>query len=109
MTNITLNGQVMRLKFTMNSVCELEERAGKGIMSLLNQEQMGFNLIRLLIWAGLKHNSPALTAEIVGDWLEAEFQKGYDLSNFIEMAMKALQESGLLGRDSDKKNMIVEV
>ena len=101
MTNITLDGQTLELKYTMNSICELEERAGKGIMKLLSLDQIGYNLIRLLIWTGLKHNNPTLTIENTGDLLESEFKKGTDFSYLIEMAVKALDESGLLSNKKD--------
>ena len=101
---INLNNQDMELKFTINSICFLEEKSGKGIIQLVDTSNFGFNTIRLLIWAGLLHKIPNLTPEIAGIWLDAEIKK--DFNNFeklSEKAMNALTESGLLGKNTKEE------
>lgn len=105
MVLINLNNQEMELKYDMNSICELEAKSGKGLFSMLNEDNLGFNLIRLLTWAGLRHKNRGLTLDIVGIWLGEEFKNGINFDYFFEHIMKALNESGLLGKeDIDNKN-----
>jgi len=49
------------LRYNFNSICELEEKAGVGLNGLFNQEKAGLNMIRLVIWAGLKWKDPGIT------------------------------------------------
>ena len=60
----------MLLRYDVNSICELEEKTGKGLFKLIAEESIGFSLIRGLIWAGLKHRNRGLTLDIVGLWIQ---------------------------------------
>ena len=98
MVFVRLNNQDMELKFNVNEVCALEEKSGKGIMALLSEQNIGFNVIRLLIWAGLRHKQQNLIIETVGNWLQSAIENGETLNNLTEQATKALTESGILGK-----------
>ncbi len=47
----------------LNAFCELEKRIGKSLFKAINWEDMGVNDLRLLLWAGLLTDDPALTLE----------------------------------------------
>jgi hypothetical protein len=105
MVLIKLNNQDIEIKYTVNEICALEEKTGKGIMALLDQDNMGFNIIRLLLWAGLRHKNPALTPELTGLWIqEGLTKKELTFAIITEKCMKALEESGILGDKEEKEN-----
>lgn len=96
---IELDGKTRLLRFNFNTVSELEERLGKGIIAVLTQDQIGFNLTRTLYWAGLKWKDRGLTIERTGQMLQKEVEeKGASLETLMEPVVNALMKSGLLGK-----------
>lgn len=57
-----------KLKYTFNAFCELEDKG----MNLLELKEDNFKLkdIRLLVWAGLRHELPDLTPEDAGELID---------------------------------------
>lgn len=103
---INLNNQDMEIKYDVNSICLLEEKTGKGLMGLLNENNMGFNIIRLLLWAGLRHKQQHLTPEITGQWIQNYLIQKKSLANLMEKITEALKESGVLGDEENKDSNI---
>ena len=93
---LNLGRKERRIKFSFNSICAMEEISKQSIMTLLN-EQAGFNSIRLLVWAGLRHENRGLTLDMVGLWIEEYLDEGNDFGEFFESVVNALVESGVLG------------
>lgn len=104
MVLINLNNQDMEIKYTVNEICTLEEKTGKGLMALIAQDNMGFNIIRLLLWAGLKHKQQHLIPETVGNWLQIYLNNKNSLVEVMDKITKALKESGVLGDSEDNEN-----
>jgi hypothetical protein len=98
---INLNNQDKILRYDFNAVSELEEKANMGLFAMLQEENMGYRVIRLLVWAGLRHANRGLTLDIVGIWLNDEVKKGATLEMIINKVMDALKESGLLGKEEE--------
>lgn len=106
MTFINLNNQDLELKYDVNSICALEEKTGKGLFALIDAQNIGFSTVRNLIWAGLRSKNPALTVEIVGNWIYEDIKKGMTFDKYFENVMKALEESGLTNsKDKDDINL----
>lgn len=99
---IELDGKTRLLRFDFNTVSELEERLGKGIIGVLTKEQVGFNMTRALYWAGLKWKDRGLTIERTGQMLQKEVEKGKSLIDLMEPIVNALVKSGLLGKVDDE-------
>ena len=59
-----------RLKYGHNALCEFENELGKPIGSLFSEEQVGFNTIRVLLWAGLIWETPGLTVDEAGQLID---------------------------------------
>jgi len=53
------------LRYDLNALCAIEEATGKPIAEALSAGS-SFSAMRVIIWAGLKHEDPALTVEAVG-------------------------------------------
>lgn len=73
--DVEFNGELKQLKFGFNSVCELEEHFGKGLMAIFKEEQIGFRTLRVLYWAGLKWKDKGITIERVGNMLEQKLEE----------------------------------
>jgi hypothetical protein len=95
---IELDGKSRLLRFDFNTVSELEERLGKGIIGVLTKEQVGFNMTRALYWAGMKWKDRGLTIERTGQLLQKEVENGKSLNDLMEPVVNALMKSGLLGK-----------
>lgn len=68
---ITLGGEIRNVVMTYNAWCDVEKVTGKNPFA----EDDSFDLkspnnIRVMLWAGLRHEAPSLTLEQVGQWLE---------------------------------------
>jgi hypothetical protein len=106
---VELGGKERLLKFDYNSVSDLEEHYGKGIASILNEEQFGFNTARVFYTYGLRWKEPGMTTQVVGNLLGEEVQNGKDLKDLFEPVMKALTKSKLLGDVSESEDDEVEI
>lgn len=99
--SVELGGVERKLRYDFNAIVELEEYFGKGIGAILNEEQVGFRVMRAMYWAGLKTYNRKLTIEQVGKWLQEEVESGKGLDELFEPVTEALKASGLLGEMDD--------
>lgn len=51
------------LRFDLNALCAIEDATGKSLSQAVSNTMSS---IRLMLWAGLKHEDPGLTLEQVG-------------------------------------------
>ena len=94
---ITLTDGIEReLKFTLNSMAELEDRYGSVEEAFNKLESQSFKAIRFIIWAGLLSNKPMLSEEQVGDLL--------DMVSITEISSKLGQA---LGQDLPSEDEVV--
>lgn len=89
----SVNNQEYILKYNFNSICELEDKAGAGINSLFSQDKAGLNMIRLVIWAGLKWKDPGITPQRVGFMLQQFIDEDGDFNTLAQECIKLLGES----------------
>lgn len=97
-TTFTAKGTQYKLRFTVNSMCEIERVAGKPMSKLMGDgENIGVKELRLLFWGGLLPLNHGITEAKAGEIMDNYTSEGKtfaDLSNLITDAMKA---SGLIG------------
>lgn len=93
---VELGGKARLLKFDFNAVCEIEERTGKGVGAIFTEQHVGFNTVRLFLWAGLKWKIPGLQPQQVGQWLQEEAEKGKQPMTYLEPVMVALKRAKIL-------------
>lgn len=91
---IMLAGRPLTLRYSINSLCDLEDRAGMPLDRLMNRQ---FTATRLLLWAGLRQCQPDLTVWDVGELIGEYLQAGGSLEGIIKLCADGLQEAGLLG------------
>ena len=82
------------MKYTVNSLCELEDRAGMPIDRLMNRQ---FSATRLLLWAGLAECQPELTVSDVGALIGESILSGGSLEEIVDLCAEGLRAAGLLG------------
>lgn len=99
--NVEIGGENRQLKFDFNAVADLEDFFGKGIGSIMSEEQVGFRTIRAMYWAGLKWRNRKLTVNQVGHWLQDEIENGTDFEELFQPVIEAMQAAGLLGTDDE--------
>lgn len=90
---ITINGEAYEMRYSVNSLCMIEERANMPIDRLMQRQ---FTATRLLLWAGLCQCQSELTVwdagEIISDYISA----GGSLEVIVDMCAEGLREAGLL-------------
>lgn len=89
--------RLREVKYDFNAIADIEEVSGKGIGFLLREENMGINTIRLLIWAGLKHEDKKLTRSEVGDLLTDYLKAGGTWDELGKVISDAFEQSGIMG------------
>lgn len=84
-----------KLRYDYNALTDFEELAGTPI-NAINLGSMGLFMIRVLVWAGLKHENEKLTVKEAGIILNDTIEGGHrDLGQLGEDIGKALKASGL--------------
>ena len=91
MSLITLCGRDHPLRFSLNALCALEEKAGCGLDEILRRPLSG---IRGLLWCGLMDTEKGLTVEAAGELLARHLNEGGSLEDVSRALSNALEESG---------------
>ncbi len=99
MVELPLGGKIRTLRFRTHELCLLEKQIGKGLLSALNEESLGFTFLRDAIIAGVAHEfisrkgkvKESLTEELVCKWIdgceEDDNIKFEELMNAVMMAV----------------------
>lgn len=90
---IELAGKRLYLRYTVNSLCEVEAMAGMPIDCLLNRH---FSAARLLLWAGLTADQPELTVRDAGDLIGRSLLEGGSLDQIVALCAEGMREAGLI-------------
>lgn len=107
---VTLNEKEYTLRFDFNSMVIVEEYFGKGVVGVLNEEQIGFRMLRGFYYAGLKWQIHGLTVDKVGKLLGHEIQvNGKSILDLMNPVMDLLQESKLLGIKKEENEDSVDL
>lgn len=74
---IELGGKERHLKFDLNAVAEIGERLNvtvrlEKLAEDLLSTPLPLSALRVLLWAGLRHEDPELTPEQVGAWVDLD-------------------------------------
>lgn len=98
---IQLNNQEFELRYDFNAICAMEEKMGKGIHAIMQEDSAGLNVIRMLVWAGLRHSVPGIKIDIVGTWIFEEIKNNKNLEEISQKCIEALMQSGILGKTKE--------
>ena len=95
-----VNGKTHRLKYDFNAIADIEEKSGQGMSKIFSTDMMGLHTIRLLVWAGLKHEDPGITTQRAGMIIRDLMNEGSDLEVVMELIADALSKSGVFPKDT---------
>ena len=84
-------GRQLRLRYTFNSVCAIEERAGRALEHML---ELRFVPVRLLFWCALTELQPEISLHDAGDMIGAHLQAGGTLTEIAQICLDALERAG---------------
>lgn len=87
-----------KLRFDFNSIADVEERLGAGIAKVFNEDNIGFNTIRALYWAGLKWQDKGLTMDRTGRILNKAINEGTTFKQLMNDMQEALEISGIISK-----------
>ena len=93
---VEIAGRPLKLRFTVNSLCALEDRAGMSIDRLMDRQ---FSATRLLLWAALAEEQPELTVRDAGALVGDHILSGGSLEDIVELCAEGLRAAGFFGGD----------
>lgn len=86
-------GRALRLRYTVNALCAVEERAGMSLDALMERPLSG---ARLLLWGGIAACQPEVSPEDVGEWMDVQLRAGGRIEDIVKICADALAEAGFL-------------
>ena len=93
---ISIAGRSYRMRYTVNSLCALEDRAGMSIDRLMDRQ---FSATRLLLWAALTEEQPQLTVRDAGALIGNHIFSGGSLEDIVELCADGLRAAGFFSGD----------
>lgn len=99
--NFEVKGEGKRLRYDFNALADIEQIAGVGAEELFSQRRAGFNLIRLLIWGGLKADDPGITLQRAGLIIRNMIDEGKTMEDIGGLIREGLVASGLVDLDEE--------
>ena len=91
---IEIAGRSLRMKYTINSLCAVEDRAGMPLDRLLDRQ---YSAARLLLWGGLCECQPELTVREVGELIGEALATGSRLEDIVDLCAEGLRDAGFFG------------
>lgn len=85
------------LRYTVNSMCAVEERAGGPVSRVMDRD---YSATRLLLWGGLIDAQKEITLEGAGDLISAHLRSGGTLDEVVDMCAAAMKEAGFFGPEA---------
>lgn len=92
------------LRLDSNALADIEQVFNDTPMGeLLRPSRLGVQVMRALLWAGLRHEDPKLTLRQAGELMDAWMQSGKPLDELAVFLNRAILEAGFKKRDEDGK------
>lgn len=96
---LTAAGMQIPLRFTVNSLCAMEDLAGGALEDVFDRQ---FTAARLLLWGGMIDGAPGTTLKYAGDVIDRHIQAGGTLEEIVEGFAEAMKRAGLFGGAAEK-------
>ena len=91
---ITIAGMQVRLKYTVNSLCAMEDLAGGALEDAFERQ---FTAARLLLGGGMLEGAPDVSLKYAGALIDRHIQAGGTLEEIVELCAEGMRRAGLLG------------
>ncbi len=95
---IEIAGRSLRMKYTINSLCAVEDRAGMPLDRLLDRQ---FSATRLLLWGGLTECQPEMTVRDAGELVGESIAAGGRLEDIVDLCAEGLRDAGFFGAEDE--------
>lgn len=96
-TTFEAGGKQYELRFTVNALCEFENKYNIGVTEAMVNSK-SFYYLRGLLWAGLLTNH-TITVEQTGEIMDAYLGENHKFSDLIKMLTEALQAAGFFRKN----------
>ena len=93
---IEIGGREVSLRYTVNSMCAVEDRAGGALDKLMERQ---FTAARLLLWGGMIAAKPETTLNEAGELIGLHLKQGGTLEEVVAHCAEVLQQAGFFGRE----------
>lgn len=99
---INIGGKSRVLRYDINAAVDIEKLLGESLLGVIgNPAKIGFRVILVLLWGGLKHAEKGLTEQRVGLWMQEYLEAGGDLEELVVDIGEAMQKSKLTGNKKE--------
>ena len=92
---VEIGGQSVRLKYTVNSMCAVEDRAGGALDEVMERQ---FTAARLLLWGGMLETHPEATLAEAGTLIGEHLKRGGTLDEVVGFCAEGLRRAGFFGK-----------
>ena len=89
--SVAICGREYPLRYSVNALCLLEDKAGGSLEELLRKDVGG---LRGLLWCGLLAENREMTLEAAGDLMQAYLESGGSLKELSAQITIALKNAG---------------
>lgn len=96
-TRIEIAGRALRMYYSVNALCAVEERGGGSLDGLMERQ---FSATRLLLWGGLMEKQPEITLKDAGELIGEHIRTGGTLEDIVNMCARGLSEAGFFSGDA---------
>jgi len=87
---------IIDLKYDFNAIAEIEDKYGTSIGAIFASGDIGFKVMRLLVWGGMLHNAPrTFTVKDAGKVISEYISEGGTLTELDALITQKLMESEL--------------
>ena len=90
-----IGGRSVRLRYTVNSMCAMEDMAGGALDEVFDRQ---FTAARLLLWGGMLEGEPGLTLAEAGGLVDKHLQDGGTLEQIVEHCAEGMRRAGFFGK-----------
>ena len=88
---VEIGGKSVRLRYTVNSMCAVEDAAGGALDEVFERQ---FTAARLLLWGGMLDGCPGMTLNEAGELVGRHLAGGGKLEEIVEYCAEGLRRAG---------------
>lgn len=90
-----IGGRSVHLRYTVNSMCAVEDAAGGALDEVFDRQ---FTAARLLLWGGMLESEPGLTLRDAGELVGKHLSGGGTLEQIVEHCAEGMRRAGFFGK-----------
>ena len=95
--------EMYKLEVDFNAMCLVEEVEGKGAEEVLSAKNIGFKVVRSLLYGALTKRHPDISLEEAGN-IAYKYMKKDSLTKLVKIIMSEYKEAGFIG-DTEVQNL----